>query len=425
MHRKGKMTRLTKQAVILVAASTLALGHTYAAISASDDFIMPSAATAQHGSRLKAINGSGMSETPVTPTSTCDTAGTSMWISNIGPVTWIAFDLGAEKTVTGFHLWNYNEDSTTFIQRAVKSADLYVCPSLPGDGVAFSPDWGDLIQNFTFAQGTRSATYTGEDYPLTTRQVGRYFLIRTLSNYSQDYPQTGFSEIRFYAAAPDLTRRSSGGKVIASSVKEGYRVIEEGTGESIEPLTLEAATTTISTLYVAATEEPVVVDLAEQTLVLAKIQLQGNAGGLVLDSGTLKSVSTNLWVYNQSANPVTIQAVIADGSSVSSLTKSGSGSLRLSRANTYSGATVVNDGTLVLTSTAALPKATDLFMSSNATLELTVSQSALTLTLGEVLYERGTWGALGSDAQSTSPQFTGAGILHLGPAPRGTIVLIQ
>ena len=109
------------------------------------------------------------------------------------------------------------------------------------------------------------------------------------------------------------------------------------------------------------------------------------------------------------------------------LEKTGAGMLTLSGTNTFSGATLISAGTLRLTQSQSLNTNTVLVIDGGATLELQsgVSQTVTSLTLDGKLWRRGdcTWGASGSGAQYTSPQFSGTGVLHvLGPAPLGTVL---
>ncbi|MDD2598660.1 MAG: DUF5000 domain-containing lipoprotein [Kiritimatiellae bacterium] len=372
----------------------------YAAIS-------PIAATAQSWyaaandtrSPTKAVNGSGMiPNNPLTPASLAGTLASDMWLSLGTTNTWITFDLGAEQSIAGIHLWNYNEYSklsSSYSERGVKGAGLYVGDTLLADNTPYvnaGANWGTLVTNMTFAKADGLATEAGDHYTLAGAVTSRYVQIYVTSNYLKDN-YTGISEIMFYTPMRDLTRLSSGDKVIENRATESVRVVE-GTG-TIGALTLGAAATSVNSLYVAATTEPVTVDLAGQTLALTKIEMQGDAGGLAIGStsasGTLKSARTYLTVDNQSANPVTINAAIADGSGASSLTKSGRGVLILSEANTYSGNTTVNGGTLQLMGGSINTPAIDL---NGGTLQLAAGSSA---TAVQLALNVGTGGLLNFD----------------------------
>ena len=303
----------------------------------------------------RAIDGSDM--TPKNPVTTASTAGNAAanagWMSNDKTNTWITFDLGAEQTVAGFRLWNYNE--VNFPGRGVKSADIYIGTSLMADGTPYAQAgaaWGTLVTNMTFAQGAGAAGLTGSDYSFVGPVTTRYVQIYVADNWSATELYTGIGEIMFYTAMTDLTRRSSGAKVIPNGATKSVRIVE-GTGTP-GALSLEGSTTTNNILYVAKTEGTATIDPAGQTLAVSKLQLQQDAGGLTIgtgsNNGTLTSAGTGLLVDNASTNPVTVHSVIANGTAVSALTKSGAGPLVLTAANTYSGSTTVNNGTLLLAS---------------------------------------------------------------------------
>jgi autotransporter-associated beta strand protein len=303
----------------------------------------------------RAINGSDM--TPNNPVTSASTAGNAYvsagWLSSNRTNTWITFDLGPEQTVAGFRLWNYNEINQS--GRSVKSADIYIGTSLLATGTPYEQAgaaWGTLLTNMTFTQGSGSTGLVGVDYSFASPVTNRYVQIYVRGNWNNDASYTGIGEIMFYTAMTDLTRRDSGVKVLGNGVTKSVRIVE-GTGTP-GAITLEASTTTNNILYVAKTEGTATIDPAGQTLVVSKIQLQQDAGGLTLgtgsNNGTLKSRGTAIIVDNPSTNSVTVHSVIADGVAASALTKSGTGPLVLTAANTYSGSTTVNAGTLLLAS---------------------------------------------------------------------------
>jgi autotransporter-associated beta strand protein len=78
-----------------------------------------------------------------------------------------------------------------------------------------------------------------------------------------------------------------------------------------------------------------------------------------------------------SANTLTVEGVIDDGASTFGLTKTGAGGLTLGAANTYGGATVINQGTVTLNATQNLSAATNLLTFGSTA----GSTSVVTLTL--------------------------------------------
>ncbi|MCX6872446.1 MAG: hypothetical protein NTW21_01355 [Verrucomicrobia bacterium] len=202
---------------------TLAAGSTVNYSGAAQ----PIAATAQSyyagddRTPVHAIDGSGMTpNSPVITSSTCGIGPSgNMWLSNGIQDTWITFDLGSVQTIAGFHLWNYNENSSPGeYRRGVKTAGIYAGTSLPADGSSYAaagPDWvgGTLVENMTLTMAPGTTGYAGEDYTFTTPVTTRYLQIYVTSNFGFDN-YTGISEIRFIPAARIL---SFGSNIAGSS----------------------------------------------------------------------------------------------------------------------------------------------------------------------------------------------------------------
>jgi autotransporter-associated beta strand protein len=104
-----------------------------------------------------------------------------------------------------------------------------------------------------------------------------------------------------------------------------------------------------------------------------------------------------------------------DGASITSITKEGAGTLTLSGANTYTGDTTVNAGTLSLSST-FLADAADVYLATDSMLDLNF---ASTDTIDELFFNgaaqvAGTWGRLGHPtAAHTNAIFSGDGLLDV------------
>jgi len=181
--------------------------------TAKADFLTPVAATAESyyspddRATGHAIDSTGMTpNSPVTASSTCgDSPGGTMWLSDGHLQTWITFDLGSVQTITGFHLWNYNENAVGCYQRSIKDCGIYAGTSLLADGSAYASAgaaWGTLVQNMTLTMAPGTSSYTGEDYTFTTPVTTRYLQIYVINNYGgysgTENSYTGISEIRFY-----------------------------------------------------------------------------------------------------------------------------------------------------------------------------------------------------------------------------------
>lgn len=165
------------------------------------------------------IDGSGMSENPVTLSSTAfSDPDRGMWLNGGGHTnSWITFDLGPDFTdyaLTGFHVWNYNEESQpgwNFKLRGAKDVEVYVgdTPLANGSSMASAgPNWGTLVKTFTsqngnaFVQASGLDGDSGQDYFFDSAVTGhRYVQFYILNNYG-DTSYVGLSEVRFEASNP-------------------------------------------------------------------------------------------------------------------------------------------------------------------------------------------------------------------------------
>ena len=188
----------------------------------AQDIVTPVAATSQSyysgddRAPGHAIDGTGMTPgNPVTASSTSgNDPGGTMWLSNANEDTWITFDLGSIQTISGFHLWNYNEKNSTFTGRGIKDCGVYAGTSLLADGSAYAsagPAWGTLVENMTFTKASGTPSYTGEDYTFTTPVTTRYIQIYVTSNFRTNDSYTGISEIRFYRSTTPQAKIKSFG----------------------------------------------------------------------------------------------------------------------------------------------------------------------------------------------------------------------
>ena len=167
-------------------------------------------------------------------------------------------------------------------------------------------------------------------------------------------------DITAYNSYTDVARLTPG--TIADGSTTNVRILE-GSG-SAGNITLGAATTTVNTLNQSDSGGTggATIDTASNTLQTNGILVGTGAGdltiGTAVDSGTLKSATSGGELELHNFGNLTINAVIADNTTASSVMKAGSGTATLSGANTYTGTTTVYAGTLSLNNENALQNST-------------------------------------------------------------------
>lgn len=147
----------------------------------------------------------------------------------------------------------------------------------------------------------------------------------------------------------------------------------------------------------------------------------GLEGGQIRVTGSDLVSSTPMALSNASVidtngrNATLTGALTGSGS----LEKVGSGSLVLSGANAYSGRTTITNGTLGLTGSARIGDASDVYLSSSATLDLAFAgdDTVNAFRIDGVQQATGTWGAIGSGADHESALITGTGRLLVTQPP--------
>ena len=197
---------------------------------------------------------------------------------------------------------------------------------------------------------------------------------------------TGTGAVTALASYTDVTNDASGTKVISSNGPSNVR-ITNGLGGSASNLTLGSSTTQINSLN-QNSSATATLDPAGQTLQVGAILVGTGKGALTVGSGsnngTLSAASAGgeLILNNQSSNLLTVNSVIADNTTASSLTALGSGTTVLAGANNYTGVTNVTGGTLQLSGAGKLSNAAT-FVTNGGTLNIgTTTQSIGALTLG-------------------------------------------
>jgi autotransporter-associated beta strand protein len=161
--------------------------------------------------------------------------------------------------------------------------------------------------------------------------------------------------------------------------------------------------------------------LAGVTAVIDSGSGGGSSGQVDLGGGSRRLSIAN----GAAAVDLEINVPVVDGG----LTKAGPGTLRLNGANTYAGDTIVESGTLSLAN-ARLADAADVYLSTSAVLDLDFDRADTidSLFIDGVSQAAGTWGAIDSSAQFTSPLITGPGMLQVttfipAPEPMSSILL--
>ncbi|MGC4016016.1 MAG: autotransporter-associated beta strand repeat-containing protein [Luteolibacter sp.] len=154
-----------------------------------------------------------------------------------------------------------------------------------------------------------------------------------------------------------------------------------------------------------------------------------NSGTITtLDATSDLTVSTNLTLAATGSHVFdigtgrlgTVSGIIGEAAAGGALTKSGSGTLILSGANTYTGDTLVTGGTLTLPN-AVLADGADVRISNGAILNLTHSATDTVdeLYIDGVQQAPGTWGSLTSSATHKTSRITGSGLLQVTTGSAG------
>ncbi|HLY73075.1 MAG TPA: glycosyl hydrolase family 28-related protein, partial [Planctomycetota bacterium] len=157
--------------------------------------IAASASGSEASSPSMAIDGSGLRELPSKPgvfahTSNRWVESGSMWAAKAAGA-WLSLDLGRSASVTGLHIWNYNE-AGGWQNRSVRNFDLLSSV----DGKAWQP-----VGSYTLRCAMGTDDEPGERLNLPKAVLARYLKIVPTSTYGRDN-QVGLAEIRLYVSDP-------------------------------------------------------------------------------------------------------------------------------------------------------------------------------------------------------------------------------
>ncbi|QOV87808.1 beta strand repeat-containing protein [Humisphaera borealis] len=221
------------------------------------------------------------------------------------------------------------------------------------------------------------------------------------------------------AAYTDVTRLSSGTKTIAGGA--GHTRIIEGVG-TVADITLAApGVTSTDTLVNTATTAGTVDIGAGNTLRTSAILQGAGAGaltiGIAATPGTLTASTAGGDLAGVANAAITINSVISDNTSASTLTKFGTGTLTLAGNNDYTGATVVNSGTLAIAHNNALGTtagATTINGGNGTTgVNLDLSSATAGLTIAENLNFSGNLGGRAALVNSSAFNHTLTGSINV------------
>ena len=241
-------------------------------------------------------------------------------------------------------------------------------------------------------------------------------------------------------AYADVTRLSSGSKVICSAAEGNIRIID-GTGTP-GAITLNGSTTTIWTLSQSATGGNAMIDTGGKTLGLSSVLVGAGAGGLTIgtgvNSGNLTAAVAAVTLINNSNAPLLINSTVADlelqaGPFSIGLTASGSGNTTLAGTNTYTGVTTLGQGVLSVSAIGNGGVAGNLGAASNSAANIVFSGGTLRYTGNATTTDRGFTVAWKGSRLETSANlhFSGAAInlasdsLEIGGTGNTTITSIM
>jgi hypothetical protein len=162
-----------------------------------------------------AINGNGLSSNTPALSGTHSATWSDHWYSAT-KTPQITIDLGDTYSLTGVHIWNYNEGGQT--GRGLKDVIINVSPDADTNNLAYLGSW-------TFAEATGFYNYTGFDLDLTGLKTAsllsnvRYFQIVASGTHGTSWDSYGgLAEIQFDATAQSVPDTGSTAALLGAGV---------------------------------------------------------------------------------------------------------------------------------------------------------------------------------------------------------------
>ncbi len=216
----------------------------------------------------------------------------------------------------------------------------------------------------TFTRNSGAAlSFTGTGLGVDARNRILFSTPPTLVNSVIPWATSGATTFAAYDATNGVipattTDIDAQGSTIADASTSNLRILPDGSGAAIA---LGAATTSINTLVqanVGALVNPTI-DTAAKTFQVSSILVVSGARPLTIgtaaNAGTLTTGTAGgeLFLTNNSANLLTLNAAIANNTSASSVSKSGTGNVTFAGTNTYTGATSLTGGIITAANASA------------------------------------------------------------------------
>lgn len=240
---------------------------------------------------------------------------------------------------------------------------------------------------------------------------------------------------RVYTAAPNVTISGGGGSgatatavlsLGATGTVIGITVTSAGSGFTTAPTAVISGGTFTGTTTTTFTGNAANFTVGGLTLTNAGSGYTGTP--TFTFDGSPATVTTTYSSAILAANSsiggtgsTTINGVVSESGSSRALTKVGAGTVTLNGANTYTGETKVDAGTLAINTDDTLANAAAVRIDSSAFLNLGFvgTDTVDRLFIGSVEQASGTWGSLASSATNKTARITGSGILDVtnGAAP--------